>query len=152
MLQKVELKKRCIIGQNLAAIEVEALRTFSQFRKDWDEEFENWNKKCQKMHKKSKKLAARRAKGPRNSWKPEMKMENGDQRSIKKRKQESEIVNPVSLLPPPPSSPPDTMLFCENPNLEEIFKDEDAICAPPFPTLRESKARFGRGGRLVFDR
>lgn len=152
MLQKADFKKRCTPRQNHPGVDLETFHAFSHLRQGWDEEFENWNRKCQKLFRKGKKLASRKAKAQKAGSLPEVTGEVDGQRPAKKHKQDSQAVNPVSQLPPAPGPKPDTMLFCEQPKLEEIFREEDAISSPPLPALKGSRARFGRGGRLVFDR
>lgn len=147
MIQKTELEQQLQPDAPEEEVALANQRIFEARQAQWSAEAKDWSRKQnatyrsyrQKHRDKNRDIAPEGALLEEECLKKNLKRKRGG--------------NEIARLPPPPPRMDEGVLFCEEPNLEEVFGSREFVFeATAVNEVGRGRPRFGRGGRLIFDR
>ncbi|GMH45154.1 hypothetical protein BSKO_13111 [Bryopsis sp. KO-2023] len=152
MIQKTEFQSRCQPNVDLEAIAIANRKELEEHQARWAKDGREWAK-IQNAHMRPYRQKQREqraaAAGGTNAKTPGA--ENGSTKKGTKRKRDG---NEVAKLPPPPVRGRDNSLYFEAIRLQDFFgsKEDAMLEGMDVDPVGRGRPRFGRGGRVVFDR
>lgn len=146
MIQKTELQKRLLPDNEHDAAVLANQQDFEERQSAWTRESREWTRRQNLMYRSYRHKNHTRI--------PVQKNPSLGEESIKKHLKRKRNCNEILQLPPPPPAlVRNEVFFCKLPDLEEVFgSNADVFDGLDVDPVGRGYPRFGRGGRLVFDR
>lgn len=146
MIQKTELQKRLLPDSEHEMAALANQHNFEEQQSVWTRESKEWTRRQNVMYRSYRQKNHARTPVQKN---PSL-VDESIKKQLKRKRSCNEV---VQLPPPPPILVRDEVFFCKLPDLEEVFgSNADVFDGLDVDPVGRGYPRFGRGGRLVFDR